>query len=185
MIIQVRDPVSGIVLAVQERLREFFRNGIWHIEIVPDPMTVGEFNRLLGVTPCLALSWLGFKLDEQARDIHATIRFSLTIILKTPQNRDNRFLGTQHKPGLFQVVSAVAAALHGYTLQEFGTISVSDCEQRYAEGASNENLVFATLNFNVQTLFEDILNEAAMDDFLGLLNAPTIEDANEEEDDDG
>lgn len=177
----VNDPISGITQAIITRLREFFLEKIWNIEIVPDPMTLHEFNRLVGITPCLALSWLGFKTDDQSRDIHATLEFSLTIILKNPQNRDNRFLGTQHKPGLFQVVSAVSTALHGYTLKDYGTISVKDCGQRYAEGSSDQNLVIATVLFNLQTLFDDILNEAATDYFLGLLNAPTVEDGNEDE----
>lgn len=167
------DPLSAFAAAVETRLRGWFPANRWAFEIVPDPITLEEFRRVLAVTPLLAFSWQSLKPAKDAgRAFQGELRFRITLVVKNPNARSARFLGDSKGPGLFPAVATVVAALHGWTAPELGTLFATDVNQSYADGWDDVSGAIATIDLAATIKFGDVLGAAAgADDFLRLLAA--------------
>jgi hypothetical protein len=171
------DVFTELSKAIEARLRLAFAADKWHFEIVPDPMTVQEFERLTGMTPMLALAWRKFTQSAQGRAPSGDVTMGLTVIVKNQAGRPGRFYGDALGPGLFPAVRAAITMLHGYSVGgNCGTIDVGEAAMTYAEGAANMALAMARIEM---TCFVKFPPETA-EDFLrhtSTFEAPEIPDA--------
>jgi hypothetical protein len=163
------DIFSQVSIAVQRRLNEVFLPDKWRFEVCADPMTLREFQRIIGTTPTLAFAWNGFEPGNQARAVTGKARFALTIIVKNEMSPVARLVGDARGPGLWPSVQTAIKYLHGATLGDLCSLAVTKAQSAYAEGVINEAMAMARIDFETTLTFPP---EPA-DEFLRMVNSFT------------
>lgn len=156
------DPVTLVHRAVADLVAPWFDTKKWMAPaVIGLPMTPDEFRRLSEQTPRLHLGWEGFKANaEAARMFAGTLSFRLVAVVKHPE-RSGVHLGDRLGPGLYPVVMALVAALHGRTIDGVGTIQVTDANQANIDGWRSMGAAAGIVSFAVHTSLGDLLGAGA------------------------
>jgi hypothetical protein len=166
------DPISAAFAAIETRLRTYFLPRVWEFAIVPDPLSVEEFKRLVRKTPLLALGWRQLNPSKAVgRRFQGDLGLRLTIVVRNPLEGGQRFLGDARGPGLFPAMSGAIALLNGFTHPDLGTVFVTAAAQAYADGYADHDIAIATLDLGVLVTIGDVTGAGeAAPDFLKLLS---------------
>lgn len=166
------DPMSAAFLAIEARLRTYFLPTHWDFHFVPDPMSLEEFRTIVRRTPLLALAWRQFMPGQNVgRRFQGEMSLRLTIAVKHPLERGQRFLGDARAPGLFQAIGGAVALLNGFSSAGLGTFSVTGIGQAFAEGYGEMNIAIGTIDIGCTVAIGDVTGAlASAEDFLRLLN---------------
>ncbi|WP_323034529.1 hypothetical protein [Pararhodobacter sp.] len=156
------DPVTLVHRAVADLVAPWFDPKKWMAPaVIGLPMTPDEFRRLSEQTPRMHLGWEGFKANgEMGRMFAGTLSFRLMAVIKNSE-RSNVHMGDRHGPGLYPVVMALGAALHGQTIENVGTIQVTDANQANIDGWKTLGAAAGIVSFNVHTSLGDLLGAGA------------------------
>lgn len=166
------DPISAAFAAIQARLRTYFLPTKWDFAIVPDPMSLEEFKRLIRKTPLLALGWRQLNPSKAVgRRFQGDLGLRLTIVVKNPLEGGQRFLGDARGPGLFPAMASAIALLNGFTDPALGTVFVTAAAQAYADGYADHDIAIATLDLGAVVAIGDVTGAAAdAPDFLQFIS---------------
>lgn len=156
------DPITLVHRAVADLVAPWFDPKKWMAPaVIGLPMTPDEFRRLSEQTPRLHLGWEGFKADAaMARSFAGQLSFRLVAVVKNPE-RSRVHLGDRLGPGLYPVVMALAAALHGQTIEGVGTIQVTDANQANIDGWQTLGAAAGIVSFSIHTSLGDLLGTGA------------------------
>ncbi|MEP9350571.1 hypothetical protein [Xanthobacter sp. KR7-225] len=177
------DPISDIHLAIEPLLRPWFPVARWQIDAVPAPLSLGEFQRLLRTTAWIGVAWREFRIDQAAgRRLKGVHELMLTIAVKNAGGIGPRLFGDRLGPGLYPALATAAGALHGRTLEGFGSLHVTRAAQAYADGYGDLTVAIGAVELQCMTMLAPDLGEpAAAPPFTKLVSdweaAPAIEGA--------
>ena len=167
------DPISDMHLAIEPLLRPYFVAGKWQIDAVPHPLSLGEFQRLLGVAPWIGIAWREFKVDANAgRQLKGAHSLMLTMAVKNASGRAARLFGDRLGPGLYPSLATAAGALHGRTIAGLGTLQVTRAGQAYADGFGDLTVAIGVVELTCVTLMTPLADEVeAAPDFARLVSS--------------
>lgn len=167
------DPISGITLALWPLLRPFFPANRWAIDAVPSPLSLHEFQRLLGTTSWIGIAWREFKIDQNAgRFLKGVHELTATIAVKNAAGRVQRLYGDRLGPGIYPALATFAGAVHGRTLPQFGTLEVTRAAQAYADGFGDLSYGIGFVELRCMTSLAPNLGEPAeAPDFTKLVSS--------------
>ncbi|SIQ23913.1 hypothetical protein SAMN05880590_102740 [Rhizobium sp. RU35A] len=152
------------------RLRLAFPERDFTIERVPQVMTIKEFERLARQSPFIGLAWIGFRADAASgRMLTGRMLWRLILIFKASSGFQTRFKGDARGLGLDAMADVAIALIHGWTLPEIGQAAVTLANSVIADGWSDEAVVIAQVDFEVQcAAHPGRLNLVTADDFSAL-----------------
>jgi len=154
--------------AIVDRLRLAFPEKFFGIERVPSTLSMTEYKRLVRLSPFIGLSWVGFKKDgTSGRILKGRHQWRLTLIVRASNGLEARFMGDHSDIGLDAMVDVSMVLLQGAVFPNIGDVSVNDANAVYAEGAEDDDVALAHLNF-------EISYSAPLSD-LKLLDASNLE----------
>jgi hypothetical protein len=138
-------PLADLARRLEERLMQFFPEKqfgrpVW----LPGQLTVNEWNALVKRTPCLAICFEGMSRSESQSDLSGPVGWKIVVATKHPDPRA-RLHGDALTPGLFTLLGAAAAAVHGYGMPG-GTARVKDMTHAQIEGLTVENVAIGVVD---------------------------------------
>lgn len=167
------DPISDMHLAIEPLLRPYFVAGKWQIDAVPHPLSLGEFQRLLGVSPWIGIAWREFTPAANAgRLLKGTHSLMLTLAVKNASGRVARLFGDRLGPGLYPALATAAGALHGRTVQGLGTLQVTRAGQAYSDGFGDLTVAIGVVELTCHTVMTPMADQVeAAPDFARLVSS--------------
>lgn len=147
-------PIRSMEPAIVERLRLAFPAKDFAIERVPSVLTIKEFTRITRSMPFIGLAWVGMTVDRDAgRQLHASMTWRLTLIVKASSALETRFKGDTRSIGLDAMIDVASALLQGVTFDNIGLCTVTGAQSVYAEGIGDDGIVIANVDFAIRYQF--------------------------------
>ncbi|MDA8049966.1 MAG: hypothetical protein M0002_08170 [Rhodospirillales bacterium] len=144
-------PLSRIGRAVQARLQLVFPLAKFEQQFMPAKLGPAEWKSLMRRTPFVGLGWADVEANRDAGRLFAgESRWSVFLATRNTGSVGARYFGDAQGPGLFPMVQAAVALLHGWTIPAIGTAMVSRAANVYAEGWEDE-AAMAAVDFAVAT----------------------------------
>jgi len=145
------DAITTLATGIEAILRERFPASRWHMEHVPTPLTLQEFQRLLGQTPWIGIAWSETRSGASAgRSTPVALAATVTLCLKNP-GRPGRLFGDDAGPGLYPSAELARLALHGRAIDGIGTLGVVRTGQAYSDGHGDLSVAIAVLEVEATT----------------------------------
>lgn len=156
------DPITLVHRAVADLVAPWFDPAKWLAPaVVGLPMTPDEFRRLSEQTPRLHLGFEGFKAKaSMVRSFEGDLSFRMIAVVKNP-DRSRVHLGDRLGPGLYPVLMSLVAALHGQTIEDVGSIEVTDANQANIDGWQTMGAAAGIVSFSIHTSLGDLLGMGA------------------------
>jgi len=143
-------PLQQTGAALQARLRMVFPERRFVHAWMPPRVGKSDWNRLLRRMPFVGLGW------SDADPIKATPRLftgasGWTVFLVTQNVSGARglYYGDAQGPGLFDMVHAAIAILHGHTIAGVGTVNVRKAGNAFAENWDGDDTAMAAIDLDV------------------------------------
>lgn len=154
--------------AAEARLRLAFPAAMFAFDVMPALPSKTEFDRLTRRKPFLGLAWAGFKVDEKAgRTLHGSADWILLVVIDNPDAR-RRFAGDNRGVGLWGMVSAASRLLHGWTIDDIGTVSVTQIDTVVRDDWGDETTAIAAIGLSIPMHPDASFAAETLDDFLRL-----------------
>lgn len=168
------DLFTRLANGVEAHLRKAFAERAWAFALVPDPLSLLEWQDLARSTPLITLAVRGFKPSANAgRRAKGTVTLVAVLVAKNERGAEHRFKGDARGPGLFPAADMFIRWTHGHTIEGLATLFVASAEQSYADGWSNANAAMARFEIEALVEFDAAVDPEELDDFLRLQNAWT------------
>lgn len=162
-----RDPITLVHEAIVAALGPAL-GPRWRIETIPWPMTVAELGRLLKATPSVGIAFTGFRPGREGRRLAGTVSFAVLVAVKSDKG-PARLLGDGASAGLYRGLMAVAAAVHGVTVTDLGTLQAGEIVPSYSDGYSALDLAMGVVPVSCNVIVGDVLGWAdGLDDLAAL-----------------
>lgn len=153
--------------AIVERLRLAFPDKIFGIERVPSMLNGREFNEVTRKTPFIGLSWVGMKKDsDSGRLLKGHHQWQLTLVVQASGSLRVRYEGDHSDIGIDAMIDVAVALLQGATLEDIGSVTVTDAKSVFAQGLNDDDIALAHIYF-------DVSFTAPLQD-LALVNAASL-----------
>lgn len=173
-------PLPKTARALTDRLKLVFPPTLFTHRFMPAKLTAKDWMQLTQRTPFVGLGWTEIEpIDTPDRDIRGESRWTVFLVAKNAAGIEARYFGDERAPGLFSMVQAAAALLHGFTIDGAGSASVTKIGNLYAEGWDADDSAIAGIDVSVgfdMTLPEAVANIEA-DWLLTFGIAWTFDDA--------
>lgn len=151
------------------RLRLAFPASHFEIQLMPAVPTKNEFDRITRRRPFIGIAWAGFKPDTQARTLKGDASFIVYLVVDNQTSPAMRFMGDARGVGLFGMITAASALLHGWTLEDVGSATVTEVESLAKEDWGDDATAIAGLGVAMPILVgSGFAAGAALDEFLRL-----------------
>lgn len=158
-----------------EQLRAAFKAPTFDVQLMPPAPSKEEWAQITRERPFVGLAWAGFTPDKQARGLKGNSTWVVYLVVDNVGDVAARWTGDSLGIGLFGMVTAGGFALHGRTITDVGSISVTGIESLYREDWADDATAIAALGVEVGMLPGDATTIAAtLDDFLTLTCAWTM-----------
>jgi hypothetical protein len=136
--------------ALQAQLALVFPANEFIQVVLPPKITPGAWKELTRRTPMIGLGWDAFAPESpSSRRLIGDTTWSIFLVVRNQAGPTPRFLGDALGPGLFDLVSAAAAVLHGHTIWGVGTAFVTAINNTIGMDWDMEDLVLACLSVKV------------------------------------
>lgn len=144
--------LAAIGSAVRARLELGFPPSRFEHQFMPAKISQAEWKSLMRRTPFVGLGWNAL---DPTRDVGRLFtgesHWSLFLATRNSASIRGRYFGDAQGPGLFPLVTAAVAMLHGWTIPEIGSVAVTKAANVYAEGWEDESAI-AAVDFCVATV---------------------------------
>ncbi len=146
------DAISALTTGIAAILRERFPESRWTIEHVPTPMTLKEFERVIGMTPFIGVSWREIQPGPNAgRATPEKMAATATLVVKNASGKAGRLLGDGAGPGLYPAMELARLALHTRAIEGVGTLGVTRSSQAYSDGWGDLTVAIGVIELEVPT----------------------------------
>ncbi|MDD9910187.1 MAG: hypothetical protein OXR62_10895 [Ahrensia sp.] len=146
-------PIRSMEPHIRERLAIGFPDRHFTIERVPATVTPNEFERVAKLSPFIGLAWTGISpAQSSGRRLRGSWEWRLLLVVKAAGSDDVRFRGDAFDIGLDAMTDVAVALLHGWSIDEIGACSVTSSQAIFAEGQTDDSVVLALVNFQIDTL---------------------------------
>ncbi|EHS51494.1 hypothetical protein PDO_1885 [Rhizobium sp. PDO1-076] len=133
---------------IRGRLRMVFPEHPFTIDRVPQNLSVGEFRRVVRMTPFLGLAWAGMKPDDSSgRQLKGDMQWRLILINRVSSGLEARFKGDKQDIGMDAMTDVGMAILHGASFQGVGTTTVTQVSSLIAEGYADDDIAISQIDF--------------------------------------
>jgi hypothetical protein len=150
--LEIRDdgPLERIGRFARERLELVFPPTLFQHDYLPSQITPNVWEQLLRRTPFVGLAWgkLGPKPGTPANRFVGEASWQVYLAVKNPAGQRARLFGDKQGDGLFKVVRAAIAILHGAPVPGIGTIQVRDAGNWAPDNYLAENMSMAVVDFD-------------------------------------
>ncbi len=155
--------------AIETRLRAAFPAPTFTIDLMPAMPTKAEFERATRVKPFIGIAWADFKASEQVRALDGKTEWIVYLVCENKVSAASRMKGDARGIGLFGMVAAAGAVLHGHTLVDVGSVEVTGAAPIYKEewGDDATAIAMVSLTFGCG-LSPDRASAQSLTDFLRL-----------------
>lgn len=168
------DLFTRLSAGVEAHLRQAFAERAWAFALVPEPLTLLEWQDLARNTPLITLAFKDWKAAANAgRRAKGTVSMVAVIVVKNERGAEHRFKGDARGPGLFPAIDMFIRWVNGHTIEGLATLFVSSAEQGFADGWSNAGAAIARVEIEALVEFDAAVDPEELDDFLRLQNAWT------------
>jgi len=161
------DPVTLFTRGIEKILRELLPSK-WAIEHVPAQLTLTEFKRLLNVTPFIGIAWSKTDIGDGAGRSPILGMTALLTFCVRNVSRTARFMSDDAGPGLYSSMEASRILLHGRSIEEIGTVTVTACSQAYADGYGEMDIAVGLMTVQASTIASRADSVADLPDFARL-----------------
>ena len=136
--------------AITARLQLVFPPARFQHSFIPAKLTTPVWSRLTTKTPFVGVGWNALEGDkEQSRIFDGESTWTVFLCTKNASGHRPRFFGDQQAPGLFSMVHAAVAVLHGWTLDGVGTGFVDRAANAYSDGWDMDDMAIASIEFRM------------------------------------
>lgn len=143
-------PLARTSLALAERLKLVFPPARFEHAFMPAKITPAEWKSLTRRTPFVGLGWTEIAPRREAsRLFDGESHWTVYLVAKNAAGLAARYHGDRQGPGLFQMVQAAVAVLHGWTVEEIGTAFVDRAGNLFAEGWDADDVAIAGIDVSV------------------------------------
>ena len=159
-------PLQAAADAISDRLRLVFPPAKFSYEMMPAKITAKTWNALTRRTPFVGLGWNTADGDKDAsRIFRGETAWTVFLVAKNIAGTKLAYFGDRQGPGLFTMVEAATAVLHGWTAPGIGTAFVSRSANLFAEGWDTDDAAMAAVDFTMTAAWPaaSVLAEAGGD----------------------
>ncbi len=136
--------------AITARLHLAFPPGKFQHALVPAKLNEKTLMQMSVKTPYVGLGWNVIEGEkDSARLFRGETHWTVFLLTKNAAGVAHRYFGDKQGPGLFIMVDAATAVLHGWTAPGIGTAFVERAGNLYAEGWDADGLAMAGVDFTV------------------------------------
>ncbi len=136
--------------ALRDRLRLVFPETRFQFDVMPSRANKEDWKRLLRRTPFVGLGWAEIEpMRNGPRLFTGASRWSVFLVTKNVAGARQLYWGDSQGPGLFDMVHAAIAILHGWSIPDIGPIAVAKAGNAYAEGWDGDDFGLATIDLDV------------------------------------
>ena len=147
------------------QLQSVLANRVRSVESLSGPWTMAALKRALQFAPCVRIAFLGGKVsDMDAEAIHA--RFGVYCIAGQVTDTQRR-RGTAREIGIYEMIELIAPALHGFSIQDIGTLSLDNVAPLFTEQTLQLGGAVYAAMFTLPNLVLPVsIDPATLNDFL-------------------
>lgn len=161
--------------ALTARLRQAFPSPTFDLQLMPPAPSKAEWERLTRTRPFVGLAWAGFEPGRQARSLAGSAKWIVYLVCDNVGSGEALFRGDSRGIGLFGMVQAAAAMMHGATIDDIGSTTVTQIESLWREDWAADDAAIAAIGVDVgATLSTAPAGGVDLDDFLRLTCAWAI-----------
>lgn len=135
-----------------ELLRAAFKSPIFDVQMMPPVPSKLEWDRITRQRPFVGLAWAGLKPDKQARALKGASQWIVYLVVDNVGAVATRWTGDDLGIGLFGMVTAASFVLHGHTVPDVGSISITEMESLYREDWSDDATAIAAIGLEVDMI---------------------------------
>ena len=164
-------PLARTAQAITARLQLAFPPGKFQHALVPAKLNEKTLMQMSVKTPYVGLGWNVVEGDkDSSRLFRGETHWTVFLLTKNAAGVAHRYFGDKQGPGLFTMVEACTAVLHGWTEPGLGTAFVERAGNLYAEGWDADGLAMAGVDFTITYTLPagEILAGAASDPLATL-----------------
>jgi len=144
-------PLIGAYHALNGRLKAIFGGTAFdEPAFVSARMTTGEWEDLLRRTPLVALGWGGVRPKENTgKSFQGSGDWTVFVAVKNSGGPAPGHVGDAGGHGVFHMVQAAIAGLHGMVVRDIGTVMVKGASNLVIEGLTAEHVVIVGIDLDV------------------------------------
>lgn len=143
-------PLSIIGRGIRARLEQVFPPALFTHVWMPARVDSARWSMLTRRPPVIGLGFNGF---TPAAESYASgvSEWSLYLVTANEAGDEARLFGDRHAPGLFGLIEVAAAALHGLTIADGGSVRAGEATHAFVETVTDAALAIATIDLSVPT----------------------------------
>ena len=142
--------LHATLAALQARLALVFPPDLFDQRILPPKITQAVWKELTRRTPVVGIGWDGLVPDKPpSRRLVGETAWSVFLVVRNAGGPSTQLVGDALGSGLFDLVNAGAAVLHGHSIPEIGPIFVTSADNVVSPDWDMEGLVVACLALRV------------------------------------
>lgn len=143
-------PIRNMYPELVERLRLAFPAQTFTICRVPQQMSANVFADLVQDAPVIGIAWRGIKPDANSgRVLKGVALWRLLLVYKSSGKNDLRFTGDQFGWGIDDMTDVAAVIMHGWTLADIGSCTVTDVQSVVADGYAKDDIELTQIDFEI------------------------------------
>jgi hypothetical protein len=156
-------PLVATRTALDERLKAIFDEDTFTHDFVSARLSTAEWHELVRRAPLVALGWGGLNPKENTgRLFHGRSEWTVVLAVKNEGGALPLHVGDALGHGLFHVVQAAVAGLHGMNILDVGVVEVTGASNLVVKDLEAENIGLVGVDLRVATSVPPMLNR---DDF--------------------
>ncbi len=148
-------PLQKTAFALQQRLRLVFPERRFVHAWMPPRVGKEDWKRLLRRMLFVGLGWADADPIKNApRSFTGESGWTVFLVTRNTAGARELYLGDAQGPGLFDMVHAGVAILHGHTISGVGTVSVVKTGNAFAENWDGDDTAMAAIDLKVGLTFD-------------------------------
>jgi hypothetical protein len=153
---------------ISSRLRTVFGPSLFDLQMMSPAPSKGEWQRVTRRKPCIAIAWVGIEPKPGAtRVVKGDAVFAIYLIVDNAEI-SRRYLGDARGVGLYGMVTAASYLLHGHTIDDVGTLRVSEIGEIAKAEWADDTMAIARLLVEAPIIVGDGIAGATLADLLRL-----------------
>ncbi len=143
-------PLQLTGYALQQRLRLVFPERRFVHAWMPPRVGKEDWKRLLRRPPFVGLGWADADpIKQSPRLFTGESGWTVFLVTKNQAGPEQLYRGDAQGPGLFDMVHAAIAILHGHSIPGVGTVSVVKAGNAFAENWDGDDTAMAAIDLRV------------------------------------
>ena len=135
--------------ALIARLQVCFPPTLFTHNLVPAKVTPLAWKILTRRCPFVGLGWDTISESDNARLFNGQSHWTAFFVTKNVSGIRGRVYGDELGPGLFTMIEAGVAMLHGFTIPGIGSVQVKAANNVSVDGWEDDEMAVGTVNFDV------------------------------------